>query len=254
MPRPRKYGYTALGKHKASTARSRTYISKRRNKATRKRYRKRGGAFRNYVSSSPFPTYYKCKMYYSHVLTALTPQAVTGFLGTEQIFRLNSLYDPDYSGTGQQPYGFDQMASLYRKYKVNGVKIDVTIYNPNEDGVLVGALIQPPGGTATLTGKTMEDIAELPMCTYRVLHNTGTQRSHFSQYMPINKLAGISPLQFKANIEDFASLCTTSPAQFPYFRIAVGSIIGSTSATCQITVKLTFYSTFYERIQQAASS
>lgn len=217
------------------------------------RRRKTRGAFSQFVSASPFPTYYRCKMFYSHVLTALAPQAVTGFFGAEHIFRLNSLYDPDFAGVGGQPYGFDQMAALYRRYKVTGVRIDISIYNPNEDGVIVGALLQPPEGTATLTGKSMEDIGDLPMCTYRVLHNTGNQRARIIQYMPMHKLAGLSPLQFKANAGDFVSLVTTNPALYPYIRIAVGSIIGSTTASCQIHCKFTFYSTFYERIQQASS-
>lgn len=40
------------------------------------------------------------------------------------IFRANSMYDPDYSGTGHQPYGYDQyVPTLYNHSTVVGSKI-----------------------------------------------------------------------------------------------------------------------------------
>lgn len=38
-------------------------------------------------------------------------------------FALNSIFDPDSTGIGHQPLGHDEMAQLYRKYKVLGTKI-----------------------------------------------------------------------------------------------------------------------------------
>lgn len=49
--------------------------------------------------------------------------------GVISVFRANSIYDPDYSGVGSQPYGYDQMAALYGKYDVLSSTINV-IWNP----------------------------------------------------------------------------------------------------------------------------
>lgn len=38
-------------------------------------------------------------------------------------FAANDLYDPDYSGVGHQPYGFDQMMAMYSHFTVVGAKI-----------------------------------------------------------------------------------------------------------------------------------
>lgn len=40
-------------------------------------------------------------------------------------FNLTNLYDPDYSGTGHQPYFRDQWAALYNKYQVISAKVTV---------------------------------------------------------------------------------------------------------------------------------
>jgi len=45
------------------------------------------------------------------------------------IFRLNSIYDFDYSGTGHQPMGHDQLATLYENYRVTGVRWQIKAFN-----------------------------------------------------------------------------------------------------------------------------
>lgn len=43
-----------------------------------------------------------------------------------QIYRGNSCYDPDYTGGGQQPVGFDQWSAFYASYMCYASKITVT--------------------------------------------------------------------------------------------------------------------------------
>ena len=45
------------------------------------------------------------------------------------LFRANSLFDPDLTGTGHQPLGFDEWAKFYRRYCVLGSKITVQAIN-----------------------------------------------------------------------------------------------------------------------------
>lgn len=52
--------------------------------------------------------------------------ALTALGQTFRVFRGNGPYDPDYTGVGVQPYGFDEMSALYNNYIVKGSKIKVT--------------------------------------------------------------------------------------------------------------------------------
>lgn len=52
--------------------------------------------------------------------------------------RLNSLYDPDYSGSGHQPLYFDEWKVMFNKYIVYGCSYKVMIENlADTDGWLV---------------------------------------------------------------------------------------------------------------------
>lgn len=68
---------------------------------------------------------------------ALVP-AQMGAVATPLVFRGNSLYDPDQSGTGHQPYGYDQMTVgpstgsapiAYNNYYVYKSKIELVVYH-----------------------------------------------------------------------------------------------------------------------------
>lgn len=54
-------------------------------------------------------------------------------------YRLNSLYDFDLSGTGNQPVGFDQWSAFYNKYRVLSTDVEIRIENrgPTSDSVTV---------------------------------------------------------------------------------------------------------------------
>jgi hypothetical protein len=101
-----------------------------------------------WLGNSPIPDNTICKLKYS-TRFQLDP-ASTGSLATPDaslatyIFRVNSLFDPDYTtanplasqGKGSpnhQPYGFDQWATFYAEYMVLGAKIDVDFYNQNNN-------------------------------------------------------------------------------------------------------------------------
>jgi len=63
--------------------------------------------------------------------------ATVGSLGLQQ-FRANSLFDPDLTGTGHQPYGFDQWKTYYGTYMVTSSRISlecIVITSPTLAGV-----------------------------------------------------------------------------------------------------------------------
>lgn len=52
------------------------------------------------------------------------------------VFRANSVYDPDATGTGGQPTGFDQWTAIYKRFYVAASKIKCYAINMDDDPVM----------------------------------------------------------------------------------------------------------------------
>lgn len=90
----------------------------------RKMFRGRKKYFRkkNFkISGIPWKSYYKLN--YSENIPITT--GVMNFYN----WRLNSVYDPNFTGTGGQPLWHDQLAAIYTSYKVNGCKFKIMATN-----------------------------------------------------------------------------------------------------------------------------
>lgn len=75
------------------------------------------------------------------VQTEATPGA-----GTYHTFALNNVYDPDFTGVGLQPLGFDQYSQFYGRYRVIGLRYVITIGNittPNAYPIMAGLYASP---------------------------------------------------------------------------------------------------------------
>lgn len=75
------------------------------------------------------------KYFDSRTITATT----AGSFGTT--YRLNSLFDPDATGVGHQPRGYDQIKELYQKYVVTKANVVVNFRNDNTTSRVIPGLI-----------------------------------------------------------------------------------------------------------------
>ncbi|UOF81146.1 capsid protein [Circoviridae sp.] len=76
--------------------------------------------------------------------TQITLEGAVAGLPDAHVFRANSCYDPDQTGGGHQPYGYDQWSNFYSRYTVIGSKISAHVTsigaNNNCNGFIVCAL------------------------------------------------------------------------------------------------------------------
>ena len=87
----------------------------------------------------------------------------------KQYMRMNSLFDPDQTGTGHQPYYFDQFAALYNRYTVLGSKLTA------EFSLLPSAIATAqPSGPAVI-GVIGDDSASTATTVSTLLESNGLQ-------------------------------------------------------------------------------
>lgn len=99
--------------------RKRTY--KRKPKRTYKRKRTSLRTLQGVPNG--IPRVRTCKLRYNEVISISAP---FGAVSSYQ-FRASSLYDPNSSGTGHQPMGYDTWATLYNHYQVSSSRIRIRL-------------------------------------------------------------------------------------------------------------------------------
>lgn len=122
----------------------RRYVRKPKKAFKKKRvYKKRRGKRINpYSSNIGLPLRKTVKLIYCEQFVV---SPVTAGLAATQRMLINSMFDPNSTGTGHQPLGFDQWALHYSEYLVKGAKITTTFTNvtPGNSPIRIGHTYQP---------------------------------------------------------------------------------------------------------------
>ncbi len=209
------------------------------------------GPFAANFKRDPLPPVFRGNFTYyaAGTLTAGT----LGVMGSEYQFRLNSCYDPDLTSSGRQPYAWDQIAPLYSQYLVDHCDMEITFYDPSEDGLAAVAAIHPSLGGATLAGLTYEVAAEKPMSVGFLIANTGSQKQTIRQRLDLCDVEGITKMQLVTNQSQYGALISGNPGLSPLLKLAVGSVRAAASGTISFEVRLTMRTQLFQRVVQSSS-
>lgn len=100
---------------------------RRRNKGWNKRTGPRA------LTSTPLGNKFRFKTRYVDLNNTLNPGI--GGVAVTHVYSLNSLFDPDFTGVGHQPIGFDQiMGTMYDHYTVIGARARIKFTNADTTG------------------------------------------------------------------------------------------------------------------------
>lgn len=182
-----------------------------------------------------------------------------GTFGSDQTFRLNSVFDPDLTGVGHQPYGFDQLSGIYANYKVLRCRVSLWAQNPTDktQGAYVGVSVQSSSDTNTpMANKLPQTIGERPNCNLIYVSGTGEQSNYSTFEIPLNEVLGLSREEFLKDVEDTCSAIGTNPSKAALLSLAMADPGGAASVgsvTCTVRVQLQFYVQFFGLLVQASS-
>lgn len=166
---------------------------------------------------------------------------LTSATTVQHVFRINSLYDPDSTGTGHQPRGYDQWAAMYEKYRVNACKVSVSIVNAvnaSQKVFMWADANQFPGAL------TFQDCAELPEGRATVIvpsSAASTSNYGFKRYYSMKKLAGVS---YQDDI--YSAAFGANPSTQIYCSIGAEGV-SSPTVGVYLNISMVFYCTLYDR-------
>jgi len=180
-----------------------------------------------------------------------------GFLNS-QVFSGNSVFDPDVTGTGNQPVGHDQWSALYTRYRVLASAVRVAACTP----------------AATTNASSLINLVVTPMNLANALSNADAgaaqpyaKRAVFNGFYPQGLSS--SPAQIyhqmttaqmqghnaEAVIADDENSATTAanPAQMWYWHILVEPVDRATSTNVTLEITIDYLVDYYE-VQVASIS
>jgi hypothetical protein len=204
------------------------------------------GPFARAASIDPFPPRRFYELTYSNNLQVTS--ATFNTFGTAQTYRLNSLFDPDVTGGGTQPYGFDTLATIYKQYKVHRVRIMIEIINLDATytGSLLCCLVPSTVTVPTLAAANIDAFLDKPFCHSINLGTSNTQVYKIVQEMGIHELDGITLSQLRNDISLYSALVTANPTNVPQLTFALASTTG-TNFSVSVKTTLTFFAEMWDR-------
>jgi hypothetical protein len=197
------------------------------------------------LSFSVLPRSFKKTLRYAETYTLTTGTA--GVIGSIQTMALNSVYDPNVTGTGHQPYGFDQLSTFYNNYIVHGCRwrlLATTIGNTSE--VCVAYQVYPTLGGVSITGITVDAATEKSSVSTFNLGPSGNDRSRLvTGAAQIARIQGLTPAQYIDNIDHNGATVGANPTSLVYLEIGTGSYTGSSGISCVVQVILDYDVEFF---------
>lgn len=184
-------------------------------------------------SVQPIPTRYIARHKYADTFQ------ITAAGGGVYRFNLNSLFDPNRSGIGHQPYGRDQLAALFNRYRVFGCSYSLSFYNSSTSAKVAVCPANIEMGAATTS-----EIMENPQSKWAIQIPGGSQKV-IKGYVNLPKLTGRTKAQYMAD-DRYQAEVSTSPAELLILNIFGGSIADA-GITIDCAINLTFHVEWFDR-------
>lgn len=176
---------------------------------------------------------------------------ITGI--SENIFRINNIYDPDQTGTGHQPLSHDQWATLYKNYLVYGAKATATVIASGNSTAIpstctIALVLSDVGSSIT----SIETAVEYPRSQFRkVGPNDGAGAQTMSTgYVDIAAMAGNKGVLFDAS--QWGAAFGSSPANELFCHL-VANADDLSSTRINVMMVIDFYVWVFEPTDLTAS-
>lgn len=193
----------------------------------------------------------------SPALRVLLPWVFSGNLseaaagvGAFYSFRLNDCFDPNLTGVGLQPIGYDQYAAFYSRYRVLGTRYRVVFSQRGTTGSRVGLYAS---AQSTLPASPDAWIVQNRTAKLKLMGPTtgGNNVANFAGKHDLSAIFGVTRNEFLTE-HDFSATTGSGPPRQCYMHIHTSGISGVVAA-CDFTVMLWFEVEFMAPISLSLS-
>lgn len=167
-------------------------------------------------------------------------------------WNLNSIWDPDRSGTGHQPLAFDQWGSLFNRYRVYGVTARFSATNLGDVPVRIGII----GDNVASGSQYLTDQAkfEQPHMKSFILGNAqGMNTRTFKTFFSCAKIQGSPKARYNAD-NQFQSTWSNSPQEIICAHVVASSLDQTTALNIMWDVHFIYHIEAFDRYSLSISN
>jgi hypothetical protein len=181
------------------------------------------------------------------------PLHASAGVAVSYVFRANDLYDPDYTGTGHQPLGFDQLCLFYKRFFVTKSTCIMTPVWTTVSNLIPGyyGLAISDDGAKT-AGYTISNLCEQALVTKPQIGGITTLNlnHHARAAFSVKKFFGLKGGTLD---NDFACSAAASAARVGYYEAFQAPVGGNTVDIQYFLIQLDYHVTCVEPIALAQS-
>lgn len=206
------------------------------------------------VKRTPIPIGVPQKMFCKMRYTDMRQLTILGGVQDLRQWRMNNLFDPDYTGSGGQPYYYDQYINMFQRYKVYGVLIEWRVTSViSASGFQPLMYIVPTIGSVSW-GTDYTTALEKKGALWRN-PMSGQQGTYMKKYYSIANILGVSKKQYNDDSVYDGENAATPPtlANTPLLNLVVVNMDALASISFTSWVRLTYYTKWF-RPQQPGGS
>lgn len=231
-------GFKKFRSYSGPPAKRRRMMPQSKTKRPVRRYRRRfRRPYRRMLSTRigrPIPDKTLTKLMFSQT-SIIDCSAHTNPMIGVNVIRANSIFNPDATGTGHQPLGRDQLAVLYGRYRVHGMRYKITLTGSSSKLTMcvlsVGRTSTPETNFNTAIERRGNRVMKVPSGLSHPITYTGFIRPG-TPY-------GLTPSQMKDD-EDFAAKIDADPV-----KVAFACFYGVTYDTVLVKMDYALECTYY---------
>jgi hypothetical protein len=182
--------------------------------------------------------------YFESAVTVISGVSVAG----TQVFSANGLFDPNITGGGHQPMGYDQMMLFYEHYIVHSCKCTVVSVTSAVGPIFV-SLSRNAGATPTTV---ITDLVENGNIEYQALP-VGAVQTIFDKMVMVLDVAKFGGVDDILDNPEYRGAIGTNPAEQSYFHLSVWNPYSAATLSATFSVLLEFDASFVEPKKLAGS-
>lgn len=171
---------------------------------------------------------------------------------TSNIYRLNSLFDPDYSGTGNQPVGFDNYALIYGRYVVYEANVECRIVNGNATAQMLVMRAKNNITSITTNDGVLAAICDKDNCVSAMTtaaYDVVTLKKNFKLY----NITGETRASYLTD-DSYQAAVSANPTETIGLEILGGQVGAAVSTVILAYVlRISFKVKFFDRVNQGLS-